>query len=736
MANIKDKLNNIKNALFGHEVRASIHDGIEAINEEVENTTSRQNVLENTFEQLTINAGNSNAEIVAARVEADGTTHKKIGDRLNKVDSQIKEKANKAELEVERRRIDSFTSLPEGSTTGDAELIDARIGADGVVYDNLGNGIRSQIDKLNKDTKLLNDRMPYINTDNVDFASGTKKTFIIKENEPINFSTVNNAIATIYGRNRFDLKNATFSMSGYSSSYTLTKKDNGLLISTTITNTTSSHYAYFDYIAEFDGDLYLSCNAKLISGKIETVCMTALLNDAPVEKVYGEGLLYLVIPVTKGDTIRCCFYGHMSEGVNSTVAYKDIMISYNGLYEFTKYIDNKKNGDIVDITKTINLSDVIAGADYNPTPKLITFKGLLSDAFLLPSTNTEIVQDVVVSDDSIPIYAYNDLYYSTETGIAVGGNGNLLLRINSMNKTDTTEWLSNNPVSITYKIGENLISNKYIDNADLKQGNIIEYEAEQTATYYFSKSKKNKKLVCFGDSITGMFDGKADYPFMIQMDSDIETVNCGFAGCQYTDHNSDMYKPFCMNRIVDSIVANDYTYQEGSSKVDPSNANYSKMYEEHLTNLKNIDWNTVDYVSMFWGTNDWGVSAILKSIDDLNTENKQRTNVEDSIKYCIEKIVTKYPHLKVLVICPYWRRISTGKDSNKDANSNGVYLFEFSDFIEDTVRKNYNLPVINLYWNLGANSITDRYYTKDGTHPTEKTKHIIANKIIDCLNVY
>lgn len=94
MANIKDKLNNIKNALFGHEVRGSIHDGIEAINEEVENTTSRQNVLENTFEQLTINAGNSNAELVAARVEADGTTHKKLGDRLNKVDSQIKDNMN------------------------------------------------------------------------------------------------------------------------------------------------------------------------------------------------------------------------------------------------------------------------------------------------------------------------------------------------------------------------------------------------------------------------------------------------------------------------------------------------------------------------------------------------------------------------------------------------------------------------------------------------------------------
>ena len=114
MANIKDKLNNIKNALFGHEVRASIHDGIEAINNEVEDTTSRQYVLENTFEELTINAGNSNAEIVAARVEADGTTHKKLGDRLNKVDSQIKDIENKI----------TYTSVKNFGAKGDGETDD------------------------------------------------------------------------------------------------------------------------------------------------------------------------------------------------------------------------------------------------------------------------------------------------------------------------------------------------------------------------------------------------------------------------------------------------------------------------------------------------------------------------------------------------------------------------------------------------------------------------------------
>lgn len=75
---------------------------------------------------------------------------------LNEHDSQIKEKANKNELEVERKRIDSFTKLSEGSTTGDAELIDARIGSNGIVYNNLGNAIRGQLKNIKKGVTFEN----------------------------------------------------------------------------------------------------------------------------------------------------------------------------------------------------------------------------------------------------------------------------------------------------------------------------------------------------------------------------------------------------------------------------------------------------------------------------------------------------------------------------------------------------------------------------------------------------
>lgn len=53
-------------------------------------------------------------------------------------------------IEVLEARMNTFTSLPEGSTSADAEIIDARIGADGVVYDNLGEHIRTSTSGLAK----------------------------------------------------------------------------------------------------------------------------------------------------------------------------------------------------------------------------------------------------------------------------------------------------------------------------------------------------------------------------------------------------------------------------------------------------------------------------------------------------------------------------------------------------------------------------------------------------------
>lgn len=56
----------------------------------------------------------------------------------------------KQEIAVERARINSFTKLASGSTTGDAELTDIRVGADGKNYATAGAAVRGQIEGIQK----------------------------------------------------------------------------------------------------------------------------------------------------------------------------------------------------------------------------------------------------------------------------------------------------------------------------------------------------------------------------------------------------------------------------------------------------------------------------------------------------------------------------------------------------------------------------------------------------------
>lgn len=120
--------------------------------------------IENKFDLFEVKFGSLLGEQVTRELKKmynDGSLASLINDVLLKdinkkvdtfkieVNDQLNTKANQVDLKTLENRMNSFVTLSEQSVSsvGDAELVDGRVGADGVTYSNIGNAIRGQMNK-------------------------------------------------------------------------------------------------------------------------------------------------------------------------------------------------------------------------------------------------------------------------------------------------------------------------------------------------------------------------------------------------------------------------------------------------------------------------------------------------------------------------------------------------------------------------------------------------------------
>ena len=254
----------------------------------------------------------------------------------------------------------------------------------------------------------------------------------------------------------------------------------------------------------------------------------------------------------------------------------------------------------------------------------------------------------------------------------------------------------------------------------------------------FNKINKpfyGKKIVNFGDSIFGNFrdDNTTTHKSiskMLEENLGATTYNAGFGGCRMSERTSGalFWNAFSMCALADSVYSENWSVQE-QALIDGAGT-LPEYFTDTVNMLKLIDFSEIDIVTISYGTNDFTGST------PLNGTTIEYQNYEGALKYSIRKLLSKYPSLKIVVLSPAWRfwRVDDVyaycSDDQESENTNGDMLTDYVDLCNN-VCKEYHIPYIDMYYNLGFNPYSYQAYFSeiDSTHPIQIGRQLMANRI-------
>lgn len=254
-----------------------------------------------------------------------------------------------------------------------------------------------------------------------------------------------------------------------------------------------------------------------------------------------------------------------------------------------------------------------------------------------------------------------------------------------------------------------------------------EHDAILNVKYPFS----GKVMVNFGDSIFGMVQTPNDISTYLQNIVGGTVYNAGFGGCRMGRHTNASYDAFSMYRLADAIVNNDWTMQDNALQ-DVSLPDY---FAARIVTLKGIDFNSVDIITISYGTNDFADG--LQPGEFVKEGSNQFNYYTTALKYSIETIQSAFPQIRIFILTPCWRCwiengevVADGNTKEVDAWPAPNGITKLTDFVSACwdVAKTFQIPVIDNY-NIGMNKFNHAYYLTDGTHHTNAGRRFIAEHI-------
>lgn len=286
---------------------------------------------------------------------------------------------------------------------------------------------------------------------------------------------------------------------------------------------------------------------------------------------------------------------------------------------------------------------------------------------------------------------------------------------------------------------ENISSMSNITGVEIDLSKVNKYltntKTINDCVYDNAKPLAGKTIVCFGDSITMYRDANGcSYPDYIAQRTGANVINVGVGGAQLRQRGTptltpsgtdECYRALDICNMVHAACTQNFDYQDAAVAVLGDVVNYRRA-KKSVYRLKEVDWSTVDAVTVLGGINDWNVS---------NNYAGQSGSVDvnytlGAINKIIQELLETYPKLSIYWFTPvvHWADENERTDANWGDNDTKdgrvMTVKQWAATIENEVVLQH-IPCCDLYNTLGWNKYNfEQYFHADGTHPNKGYKEM------------
>jgi len=689
MADVTAKVAQIRSAVLGIDVRENIALGIEGINTEVVSTTAKQTALETVFDNLVINAGSSNAEVVAARGSAVS-----LPVRLSGVDAQLAETTTQLGLKTSKIYVDTLTaSIASGSPKGTYATLAALQAAYPAPVPPISNNI-------------------YI---------------VLASNGVVELDTLTvTSIPTVAG-------NVTITLNGAPTTVALILTDNTTdLVATKIRNTVFTGWT-------------TGGSASVVTFTKATVGT----NTTPTFSAGATGVAATIVVTTAGVALRTSdwYYWNGSAWTDGGV-YQSTGLGAGSVTLPTLGVDTLLSIPSTSNTKGKVITDpatLLIKTGNNVSNPFITLTTTTALATGLADIDGNIVVSKGVGWQAVQYSAYAgfkiDLSMFSLSGLgAIAGDKLRIVYYRRLVDMNTETYAPSGFYIGTNKIS--LVSGAEVTVTAVGNG----WDKVEVVHVITASDVTQNALVQFNVSYWGSSTG-ARLTQSLEMTAPLIYIN----DLNIFGYYTNMSRKIVDTKVIDlttrqrrwkdaqwvitgdSFVQNDNLQKAIAIKLGCTVTAYghagqpiSGCFTEIYTNPTILATTTI--LSCLAGTNDWSGNKPIGTIADATTVD----TTFGSIKKAIETVLTAYPNIRMLFFTPIQRLAFPSTPTYPGPNSLGLYLEDYVQAIKD-VGKLYSIPVCDLFNNSGFNKFTIPTWTDDGLHPNAS---IGAPKLIPIMTNY